>query len=138
MKEDQIPVFVRFRMSQAHETLHEAEVLYGDSSWRGSVNRSYYAMFYALAALLATRRLGSSKHSGVLALFQQEFVKTGVFSPELGRAFRLAFDRRQKSDYGDNMAPDREAASEALSSARVFVSALEQHLVASGFLGKTM
>jgi len=43
-------------------------------------------------ALLATRMLGTSKHSGVIGLFGKHFVKTGEFSPEAGRHLREAFD----------------------------------------------
>ena len=68
-------------MEQAHETLREAEILLNESALRGAVNRAYYAMFYALLALLATKRLGTSKHSGALALFDREFVKTASSPP---------------------------------------------------------
>jgi len=39
-----------------------------------AVNRAYYAIFYAANALLCSRRLERSKHSGVLAAFRQHFV----------------------------------------------------------------
>jgi uncharacterized protein (UPF0332 family) len=42
-----------------------------------SFARSYYAMFTAARALLATKHLDSSKHTGVVSLFNQHFVKTG-------------------------------------------------------------
>jgi len=67
-------------------------------------------MFYALLALLATKRLGTSKHSGALALFDREFVKTGVFPRELSRSLRLAFDRRQTHDYGEMAQVNRQIA----------------------------
>lgn len=41
---------VRARMDQAHETLKEAEVLFEQGFLRGAINRSYYAMFYAVLA----------------------------------------------------------------------------------------
>jgi uncharacterized protein (UPF0332 family) len=33
---------IRARMDQAHETLKEAEVLFEQDFWRGTINRSYY------------------------------------------------------------------------------------------------
>ena len=42
---------------------------------RGALNRVYYAMFYAVPALLASRQLSASKHSGAIALFHRKFVK---------------------------------------------------------------
>lgn len=46
---------VRARIDQAHETLKEAEVLFEQDLWRGVINRSYYAMFYAVLALAASK-----------------------------------------------------------------------------------
>lgn len=75
---EQLGALVRYRLEQAVETLREASLLLDQSAWRGAQNRAYYAMFYAVLALLATRQLGSSKHSGVLGLFDREFVKPGL------------------------------------------------------------
>ena len=75
---EQLHALVHYRLQQAVETLREASLLLDQSAWRGAQNRAYYAMFYAVSALLATRQLGSSKHSGVLGLFDREFVKPGL------------------------------------------------------------
>ena len=76
MKPEQLEDLLRYRMEQAHETLREAEILLGEAAIRGAVNRAYYAMFYALLALLATRQLGTSKLCGAISLFDCESVKT--------------------------------------------------------------
>jgi uncharacterized protein (UPF0332 family) len=67
----------------------------------GAISRFYYAAFYAASALLATRQLDSSKHSGVISLFQTNFVKTGLFNKEKAKALPRSFEKRQKTDYGD-------------------------------------
>jgi uncharacterized protein len=99
LKPDQLGEILRYRLDQAYETLREAEILLGESALRGAINRAYYAMFYALLALLATKQLGTSKHSGALRLFDREFVKPGLFPRELSRSLRLAFNLRQMQDY---------------------------------------
>jgi uncharacterized protein (UPF0332 family) len=43
----------------------------------------------------------SSRHSGVIALFQEHYVKTGIVSQDVARTLPQAFARRQRSDYGD-------------------------------------
>jgi uncharacterized protein (UPF0332 family) len=65
------------------------------------VNRLYYASFYTVTALLTTRALASSKHSGVLSLFNRHFVKTGVVSKEWGKFYSDLFDSRHEGDYTD-------------------------------------
>lgn len=62
----------------------EADVLDQSGMSRRSVmNRLYYAMFYAVLALLQEKEMGTSKHSGAIALFDREFVKTGTFPKEM-------------------------------------------------------
>jgi uncharacterized protein (UPF0332 family) len=66
----------RHRLARAREALAEADLLITENRWNGALNRLYYAAFYDARALLALRRLDSSRHSGVIALFQEHFVKT--------------------------------------------------------------
>ena len=134
MKPEQLEDLLRYRMEQAQETLREAEILLNESALRGTINRAYYAMFYALLALLATKQLGTSKHSGALALFDREFVKAGVFPRELSRSLRLAFDRRQTHNYGEIARVNRQIAEETLADAKTFVAAIEEHLRSVGHL----
>ena len=92
---------IAHRLARAEETLGEGRALLAAGSLPGAVNRLYYAAFYAARAVLATRGLDSSKHSGVIALFNQHFVKTGAIPAGLRAVLTRAFERRQDSDYGD-------------------------------------
>jgi uncharacterized protein (UPF0332 family) len=67
----------------------------------GAVNPFYYAAFYVARALLAVRELDSSRHSGVISLFQKHFVKPGLIATDKAKALPRAFEKRQKSDYGN-------------------------------------
>jgi uncharacterized protein (UPF0332 family) len=134
VKPEQLDEFLQYRMKQARDTLEEAQILLDASAVRGTVNRAYYAMFYALLALLATRKLGSSRHSAALSLFDREFVKPGLFPRELSRSLHLAFERRQTHDYGELVALDRGVAQESLDAALEFVAAIEAYLRSIGYL----
>jgi hypothetical protein len=123
---------LRFRLDQAHDSLREAEILQTADAHRGAINRAYYAMFYALSALLATRQLGTSKHSGAIGYFDKEFVKTGVFPPELSRALHMAFEQRQIHDYGEMMTTDGSSSVTTITSARQFVAEIENYLQRQG------
>lgn len=131
MKPEQLEDLLQYRMEQAHETLREAEILLAEAALRGTVNRAYYAMFYALLALLATKQLGTSKHSGAISMFDREFVKTGLISREMSRTLHLAFDQRQTHDYGEIVRITPELAEEMVKDARTFVAAIEAHLRSS-------
>ncbi len=116
-----IHALVEHRLAQAAETLQAAVELLDADHYRDAVNRGYYAMFYAGLALLATRALGTSKHSGLLSLFGRHFVKTGMFSAQAGRYLRQAFELRQECDYQDFVEPTREQADEIVAHAKEFL-----------------
>ena len=90
---------IEYRLTQARDSIREADVLDQSGMSRRSVmNRLYYAMFYAVLALLQEKEMGTSKHSGAIALFDREFVKTGSFPKEMSKALHRAFELRQKGD----------------------------------------
>lgn len=134
MNEDQLNTLVKYRIQLAHETVHESEILFKENSFRGAINRAYYAMFYSLLGLLAIKKLSTSKHSGAISLFDREFVKTGIFSKELSHSLRLAFDRRQTHDYGELIEIDKDTAQKILDDARLFIKEIESYLNNQGYL----
>lgn len=79
---------IEYRFEQASETLAVAHELFDSGHYRDAVNRAYYAMFYCGLGLLAAKNLGTSKHSGVLSLFSQHFIKTGQISTQAGQHLR--------------------------------------------------
>jgi len=58
---------VALYIEHAEEALKVARLDLDNDFYTAAVNRAYYAIFYAANALLATRKLARSKHSGVLA-----------------------------------------------------------------------
>ncbi len=91
-------------------------------------------MFYALLALLATKQLGTSRHSGAISLFDREFVKAGIFPADLSKALHLAFDRRQIHDYGEMTEVGANTSDEAIVDATKFVDTIRQYLTDQGML----
>jgi len=64
-----------------------------------TVNRLYYASFYMLSALLLTKDLKSSKHSGIKYLFNHHFIKTKLIDIKWSKFYSLLFKERQIGDY---------------------------------------
>ncbi|MDB9521989.1 HEPN domain-containing protein [Dolichospermum circinale CS-1225] len=128
MINQQLKLLIEYRLSESEETLREAKILLNQSAFRGTINRYYYAMFYAALGLLATKGLGSSKHSGIVSFFDREFVKTGIFSKDLSRSFHRAFDERQASDYGEMLEADMGSAMALFERAQNFVDEITQYL----------
>lgn len=133
MSHQQLTSLIQCRLSQAQETLREAKILLEQSAYRGSINRSYYAMFYAAVGLLGTQGLGTSKHSGVISLLDREFVKKGIISKTLSKSFHRAFDERQASDYGELLQPEQTTAITLFEQATIFVFEIKSQLISMGF-----
>ena len=79
---DDLKSLVNYRLEEAHEAIEEAVLLLESGKSRGALSRAYYAMFYATLALLAIKELGASKHSGVIRLFHEHYVRDGTFDKE--------------------------------------------------------
>jgi uncharacterized protein (UPF0332 family) len=126
---DQRSELITLRLDQAQQALRSAKILLDSDDTQGAVNRSYYAMFYAVSALLETRRLGTSKHSGAISLFDREFVKAGVFDKRLSKSLHRAFNLRQESDYSPEKSVSYESALNQQEDAVEFVEALWQYLL---------
>ncbi len=129
MKPEHSSVLVNLRLRQAQETLRDARTLFDAAGTpRSIVNRAYYAMFYAVLALLQSAGQVASKHAGVISIFDKEFVHTGVFPTEMSRSLHRAFDERHESDYETVKAASREDAAELLAEADEFVQRVVNHL----------
>lgn len=129
MMNSKIKALVSYRFEQVDESLDAARILLEQNLTRSSVNRSYYAMFYAVLALLVTRKQETSKHSGAISLFDKEFVKTGMFKIEFSRWLHDAFDLRQRSDYVAQVQVSKEEASQMLAQAKAFVAGVKSKLM---------
>ncbi len=91
--------YIQYRLTRAREALRAAKLLADAKEYNSCVNRLYYAVFYAINALLLKHEYTSSKHTGVRALFMQHFVKTRIIPEQYGELFNYLFDYRQESDY---------------------------------------
>jgi uncharacterized protein (UPF0332 family) len=91
------------------------------------VSRAYYAMLYAASALLSSKGITRSKHSGVLSAFGEYYVKTGLVEPEYAKMIGRAFDSRLDSDYDVVYQVDQSTAEKILIDAQRFVERVEDY-----------
>ncbi|MCL4385050.1 MAG: HEPN domain-containing protein, partial [Cyanobacteria bacterium] len=117
---------IDYRRNKAKETLQDAKILFDAKRTHSTVNRIYYALFYEVTSLLLTKNLSSSKHSGVLSLFNEHFIKIKKVDVELGRFYSTMFEFRQKSDYGDFMEFEEKKIKEWLEKAEKFIQKIEK------------
>jgi len=95
------------------------------------ISRAYYAMFYAAHALLASKDITRSKHSGVQSAFGEYFVKTNLIEKEYARTFGNAFSNRLLSDYDAIFTTEKSMAEAILHDAEQFVARVEKYFTES-------
>jgi uncharacterized protein (UPF0332 family) len=115
-------------IKKGHRSLEVAKEIFNDGHYDFAVSRAYYAMFYLAEAALLSKGLSFSKHSGVIAAFNQHFVKAGVFPKKLHTWFIKAFDKRNIGDYGSELTVTKEEAKEVLEQAEEFIRIIEDYL----------
>jgi len=91
----------KYRLSKANEYCQNAKSTFELGMFDTAANRSYYAIFHSVRALLALDGKDFKKHSGVISYFQQEYVKSGIFEKNMSDIIKSAFSLRQESDYED-------------------------------------
>lgn len=129
MKEE-LFALIQYRLGQADDSIKEAKVLLKEGmSLRSVMNRLYYAMFYAVLALLQEKQLGASKHYGAISLFDREFIKSSVFDQGMSKTLHRAFELRQKGDYMEQPDVKKEDIDEIFPKAVDFVNKIKQYIL---------
>ena len=116
------------RFKRAREELSTAELLLHSTNFRSSISRSYYAIFHAIRAVNALDGFDSSKHSGVIAHFNQFHVKEGHFPKEASKIIRTASEMREHADYEDFFVASRQEAEEQFLKAEKFHNLVQDYL----------
>ncbi len=124
MKPEEKTTYIKYRIERAKETLIEAHKLFEENLLSGTVNRLYYAMFYAVSALALSQGFSTSSHGQLRGYFNREFVKTGIVSVELGKLYGDAFDNRMTGDYNDLVTFERKDVFKMLEGAENFVEVI--------------
>ena len=117
-----------WRLEKARKTLFDAQQLYQLEMYQFCLNRSYYAVFYAMQAANSIYRFDSRKHSGVISFFQRTFLKTGFLDKKLSRIITETYHYRERADYEDMYQPDKNDAALQLENAQTFVEAVSDYL----------
>ena len=119
---------IKYRMSSAKEKLTSAKLLLEAGMYRDSIGRSYYAIFSAIRAVLAVRQVDFSKHAGVIAYFQKEFIKTEIFDRKYSKYLQQAFQIRNSCDYDDFFIVSKQDAEEQYIRATEMLTVIEEYI----------
>ena len=122
---------VKYRLENAEEKLESAKLLLDAGHFKDSIGRSYYAIFTAVRAVLAKDKVDFSKHAGVIAYFQKEYVKTGIFDKTYSKYLQSAFQIRNNCDYDDFFIASKQDAEEQYERATAMLQVIKEWLFAN-------
>ena len=117
------------RLCHAKEDLLTASNNYRDGLYRAADNRSYYAVFHAIRAILALDGVDFSTHGLVIGYFNQHYVKTGIIERSLGKAIKTVEKSRNDSDYNDLHEPDPTQTKLNIELVQKLLEVIEQYVV---------
>lgn len=121
--------FAKYRLARAKETLNTAVIIFDEVKDYTSVNnRAYYAIFYAIRAVLDLEQIDFKKHKDVMAYFNKNYVNTEVFSKKIGRKIAQAQRVREDSDYDDEYRPSYEKTKQQLETAKELIALVEKYI----------
>lgn len=124
----------KYRYNLSKETLASAKLCMENRFYRDGINRSYYAAFYAVRAVLAVESIDFKRHKDVMAYFNKTYVAAGIFPKELGRRLGRIQMMREDSDYSDFFTASLEDAQKQYETAEFTIQLVENFLKEKGIL----
>ena len=124
----------KYRFETSQEDLYDEKLMFENGRYKNSLNRGYYAIFHAIRAVNALDGFDSSKHSGVIAHFNQEYVKSGVFPKEVSKLIKEASENREKADYLDFFIASKDEAQKQITRAEKVIEYIGNYLKGIGVL----
>ncbi|MCI9604838.1 MAG: HEPN domain-containing protein [Ruminococcus sp.] len=118
----------KYRYERAEEELENAHSMLKTGKFNLALNRSYYAIFHAMRSVNVLDEFDSSKHSGVIAHFNQCHVKEGHFPKDASKIIKSASEMREHADYEDFFLASRHDAEEQIQKAEKFISIVRDYL----------
>ena len=118
----------KVRLALAKERIGFAHEILEIGDHKTVANRSYYAVFSAMRAVLALDGFDAKKHSGIIAEFRRRYLKTNILPKELSYTIDSLVEVRQGSDYDDFYLISKEETIEQLYLAEEFVNVVDEYL----------
>ena len=129
MQADDKKALSEARFDHAKECLDAAKSLLASSNYKSAANRSYYAIFHAMRAVLAFDGIDMKHHSGVISEFRKLYIKTNIFDIKLSQIISVLFDIRTESDYDDFFIISKSEVQEQIENAEYFLTEMELFLL---------
>ena len=118
----------KYRLDRAAEMLKTAKRDLEAEDYASANNRAYYCIFHSMRAVLALTGEDFKRHSGVIARFTEQYLKTKILPSELSKTISMAFIIRNRSDYEDFYVCSIADTNKLVSDAEVFLQTVSAFL----------
>jgi uncharacterized protein (UPF0332 family) len=125
---------ITLMIQKAFRSLEAAKTLFDEESYDFSSSRSYYSAFYSIQALLLTKNIVYSKHSGVIAGFSEHFIRNGLFPVQYAKHISRLFRERHIGDYDFISRINCEDAEKSYEIATELVNSIKKYLDDNGYI----
>ena len=119
---------VNIIFKRAIDTLNDAEFNFDNERYNVSINRSYYAVFYATKSLLVKKGVKSTKHSGTIKQFGLEYVVNDKFDEKIAKILSRLEEDRSRVDYDFEFDAEKIRAKKNLENAKIFIKECKRFL----------
>lgn len=119
---------MKYRLIRARDTYEDAQILADRSRWNSTINRLYYAAYYAVMALLLDSDIKPTTHNGAKSNFSEYFIKTEKIPKEYGKIYSQLFTWRQKGDYDDLFDFDKDKVMPYFTPVNELISLIEKNI----------
>lgn len=116
------------RLEVAREDLDTAVSNLKEGHLRAANNRAYYSIYHAITAVLALDNVAFKRHKDTISNFNKEYVKTEIFSRDLGKRIGKAEEVRHNSDYDDFYIVTQKETEVQIETAKLLINAVDLFL----------
>lgn len=99
--DEELYAIIDYRLRRAKATMKEVEVVSAAKLWNLTVNRLYYAAYYACTAYLISIGIEASTHTGVIQMIGLHLAKENKITKEQNHLLKKLFNMRRTGDYDD-------------------------------------
>ena len=92
--EERVKELSKYRFETSLENLEDAKLMFENGRYKNALNRAYYSIFHAIRSVNTLKGFDSSKHSRVIAFFNQSYVKEPLqIQPNIKEQAEAILDR---------------------------------------------
>ena len=118
--------YSRHYFKRANEWLNSTKIL---GSANCSVYSSYSAIIHALKAVTILDKFDSKYDSGLIAYFNDKYVKTGIFDAEISKIIDSAYTLRESATYEDFYIASMKDAQNQINGAEKIINTIQPYLL---------